>query len=77
MDTEFCITCRGDDFVEFKSEGDLVCRVSNFHVGAGPWRCELPLLRFKGLRISHTGISRVSRLLVAEMRDGEGVAPHR
>ncbi|PNW83189.1 hypothetical protein CHLRE_06g310450v5 [Chlamydomonas reinhardtii] len=26
MDTEFCITCRGDDFVEFKSEGDLVCR---------------------------------------------------
>ncbi|KAG2426274.1 hypothetical protein HXX76_013031 [Chlamydomonas incerta] len=26
MDTEFCITCRGDDFVEFKSEGDIVCR---------------------------------------------------
>ncbi|GFR52806.1 hypothetical protein Agub_g15428 [Astrephomene gubernaculifera] len=26
MDTEPCVTCRGFDFVEFKSEGELVCR---------------------------------------------------
>ncbi|GIL83155.1 hypothetical protein Vretifemale_11970 [Volvox reticuliferus] len=26
MDDEPCVTCQGVDFVEFKSEGDLVCR---------------------------------------------------
>ncbi|GIL65459.1 hypothetical protein Vafri_19245 [Volvox africanus] len=26
MDNEPCVTCQGVDFVEFKSEGDLVCR---------------------------------------------------
>ncbi|KAG2481956.1 hypothetical protein HYH03_019089 [Edaphochlamys debaryana] len=26
MDSEPCVTCKGDDFIEFKAEGDLVCR---------------------------------------------------
>ncbi|PNH03130.1 Transcription initiation factor IIB [Tetrabaena socialis] len=26
MESELCITCKGNDFLEFRSEGDIVCR---------------------------------------------------